>query len=369
MALVGGATKAPAKKGPAGQKPQIVVPYIRASHDYQGDVFFDQTFTPVSGKASKLTPQPQVPMYGFLYDVVIKVEGSGGDIDGGTVTKDFPFNILDSIGYTFPNGKEIVYPLPGFQAYLLNAFGGYAWSADPAAQPDYDGSYASPNFQLRLPAVITGWDQFGALSNQNSGSLYKVAGRLSDPDTWQSGGGGGLTPPDVRVTMLIEAGSAPLPQDMLGQPQQTRPPGLGTVQYWSVEDINVNAHSSIGPRTQRTGNLVRNWLWEFKDDNGVRSDNNIPDPVTLLWDTAPIWNAVPLSYLKDWAFERYGYALPDGVLAYPRTFDAQGHAGFENRHQWLPTLETSRINLNGDFPVQGTVSWLTNDVAITPAGR
>ena len=361
--LVG--TKKPAPRGGAAA-PKLVVPFVRAAHEYDGDIFFDQVVTPVAGRAQKLTPQPQVPMYGFFRNAYILVQGSGGNLKGDVITQDFPFNIFESVGLTFPNGKDIVFPIDGFQLYLVNAFGGYVWSSDPTQAPGYSGAYANPAFMLRLPGAITPWDAFGALSNQNSGSLYKINVQLSDPATWSTGGNN-PTPPNLHIQMGLEAWSAPLPTDMLGNAQQTNPPGFGSVQYWSAEEFPLTAGSNT-PRTQRTGNLVRNWIFTHYDANGVRSNANLPDPFSLFWDTAPLINSSPLEYRSIRAFEQFNIAPPAGVVVYTRTDDQDGHAGYENRHLWLPTLETARIYLQGIFGA-GTLKWLTNDVAITAAGR
>jgi len=58
-----------------------------------------------------------------------------------------------------------------------------------------------------------------------------------------------------------------------------------------------------------------------------------------------------------------------GVLVFPFTDDQDGGIGYESRHMWLPTVQSTRLEIEGAFGAAGTLEILTNDVAVTALGR
>lgn len=352
-------------RGPAAQQQRPLVPFVRAAHKHVEGAFADVTVTP-GASATQVGPY-DVPSYGFLRAVWIHVVGSGGTLGTGALAADYPWSIIREVSLTDPNGAQIVFPLTGYQLYCANAFGGYVWSADPTATPDYDATLPTPQFALRIPVEITPWDAFGSLANQNAASAYKV--RLTVGATTDLlATAGNAAVPAIRFRMFLEAWSAPGELDLLGQPQEVVPPGLGTTQYWSPYIPAISSGNNT-VRLTRVGNLIRTLVLINRDTNGARSTTNFPDPVSINWDASALYSNEMRTYRRRRMYEQYNFQPPTGVFVYSFTDDQDGHAGFENRHLWLPTLNATRLDINGSFGAAGTLEILTNDVAVTPAGR
>lgn len=340
-----------------------LVPFVRAAHHHTEGPFFQTTVTP--GTNAQVLGPFDVPAYGFVRNIWILVSGSGGALGGGALNADYPWNIFSNISLTDPNSNNLFYPQTGYQAYLANLTGGYVFSTDPAAAPGYVGDIVTPQFAIRIPVEITPWDAFGSLANQNAASAYKVnltVNTLANLVT-----GGSPTGPACVISGYLEAWSAPAAMDLLQNPQQTLPPGLGTTQFWSPY-VPVVAAGQQTIRLTKVGNLIRNLVLVFRTTAGVRSNTVPPDPIRIVWDSADLFNEA-LAYRRKVAYEQVGVAMPTGVLLYSFTDDQDGHAGFENRNLWLPTVQATRLEVQGSFGAAGTMEILTNDVAVTPAGR
>lgn len=349
-----------AKNAPARPR----VPFVRAAHRHVEGTFFDTTNTP---GASTLQLGPfDVPSYGFLRYVVLVVTGSGGALGGATLNADYPFNILQEVSLTDPNGAYIQFPVGGYSMMLENKYGGYVWSSDPAAAPDYDATLVTPQFMVRIPVEITPWDGFGSLANQNAASAYKVRVTLNASANLATGGA--PTFPAVRIRGYVECWSAPAQFDLLNQAQETQPPALGTTQFWSPYSPTISAGAQT-IRLTRVGNLIRNVIFVARNASGVRQANVFPDPITIQWDSAALIQTELQTYRRKRMYEQSNYAPETGVFVYSQTDDQDGHNGFENRHLWLPTVQATRLEVTGTVVAAGTWDILTNDVAVTPAGR
>ncbi len=351
-------------RGAGGKAPaRPLIPFVRAAHQHTEGPFFQVTVTP--GLLAQAIGPFDVPAYGFLKNVVIVVTSAGGALGTGVLSADYPNNVFSSVALTDPNNNNIQYPVDGFQLAMENLFGGYVFSSDPAAAPDYSATI-NPAFMLRIPVEITPWDAFGALANQNPASAFKVALTIPPLATLLSTVGT-ATAPNITIRGYLEAWSAPAPTDLLGQAQETLPPGLGTTQYWSPFSPVVAAGQQT-IRLTKVGNLIRNLVLITRDVNGARSAAMLPDPIRIVWDAADLINE-PVTYRRKKMFEQSGIQPPVGVYCYSFTDDQDGHNGYENRHLWLPTVQSTRLEIQGVFGAAGTIQILTNDVAVTPAGR
>jgi hypothetical protein len=66
--------------------------------------------------------------------------------------------------------------------------------------------------------------------------------------------------------------------------------------------------------------------------------------------------------------ERYGFDPDTGVIAYPFTHDFDGHPGNEMKDLWMPSMQSSRLEIRGTFGEAGTLSVLTNDIRPNTGG-
>ena len=302
-----------------------------------------------------------VPPFGFARYLVIDVQATGGAGGGAAAREDSPFDVLQDIMVTDVNGRNIVGPFSGSDLYEANKVGGYVENVDPKDLPSYSAPDADGNFsfKLRIPFEITSKDGLGALPNMNSSATYKLAYAIAaaskvfstDPAT---------TLPSIRVRVYLEAWTQPGAADARGVPNIVTPPMPGTTQYWTKSQFNVSAGEQRVP-LQRKGNMIRNLVLILRDASGDRDEASLPADLRLEWDGRILFNTSK-RLLKDQFFERYGVALPDGVIALDFTHDADGKPGNENRHLWLPTSQATRMEFVGSFGAAGVLTILTNDV-------
>lgn len=342
----------------------IVVPFVRAAHEHV-EPSFDVSFTPTT--SSQALGPFDVPAYGFLRHMWLLVTTSGGVAGSAALAADAPWSCLDEVTLLDINGAPIYGPTTGYELMLANMFGGYAWAPNPFVTPDANTTgVITFQFALRIPVEIDSWDGYGSLPNQNAAASYKVrlvGGTLANiySDTT------GLTAPAIRVRGYLEAWSQPSDRDLLGNPQEMLPPGSGTTQFWSkyVKTVASGSNTIVLPRV---GNLIRTLIMIQRNNSAVRTTTDYPSTPQIRWDARQLINE-ERTYRRNVMYERYGVIaanFPAGVFVYDFTHDQDGHSGNENRHLWLPTVQATRLELEGSFANAGTLTILTNDVA--PAG-
>lgn len=339
-----------------------LVEFTAAAHEHVEPAFDVQQAADTSSHA--LGPF-DVPSYGYLRHVAIVVSvASAGALGTGVLSEDFPFNILDDISLDDVNGGHIVGPVSGFDLFLLNLFGVYAFRSDPRDHPDYNASYTTAAFVLRLPVEIMHNNALGALANQNASAAYKVRCTVT-PLATQLSTVGTATGNTYRVRGYLEAWSQPTPTDLAGRPQAMVPPRHGTTQYWSYQSDVLSA-AAQQVRLKRTGNLIRTLIFIFRNTaDGLRSTTNFPDPIEIRWDARQLINEARI-LRRGYMVERNPLAaagLPAGVFAYQLSHDVLGKAGDGTPELWLPTVESTRFELSGTFGAAGTLRTLINDVA------
>lgn len=360
----------------SAKTPISTVPFIRASAEHREPAGIDVS--------RQLTTSDQdlsifdVPAYGFVRSIVLLVEATSGAGTAVTSHEDGPFNVIKNIALTEPNGAVIHQFNNGHELYLVNKYGGYraVVGADPRRSPAYSPiAAASGNFRflLRIPVEINLRDSLGSLPNQSAAATFKL--RLSLAAAAQVYGGTvPATLPTVRVRAFLEAWDQP--EDSAGgQANQTQPPAMNTTQFWSSYVVNYSTGLNTLP-FKRVGNYIRNLILIDRRAGTSRAngESDFPDPATLYLDTRPLdiveqWN------WRNQMYERSGYGgagvaneaaggLDNGVRVYDFTHEFDGTYGQENRDLWLPTLTSTRLELQGTFSNSGTLTILTNDVAV-----
>lgn len=375
LAPLGGAppTGAPTSGGPSGggaqgnKAPTLIVPFTRAAHEHVEPIF-DSSF--LLGANTQLVGPFDIPAYGYLRHLIIQVNATGGVGGGATVAKfeDAPWSIINEIVLNDVNGAPIVGPISGFDLFLANKYGGYAFLPDPTQSPVFSdvvtGAGASGNFAFlfRVPIEISNRDALGALPNQAASSTYKCRITMANSAGVYTTAPA-TTLPTVRFRVWMEAWTQPNPADLMGRPQQAQPPDTGTTQFWTKSPKIVNAGNQT-VRLDRMGNLIRTMILVQRNATPVRSTTDFPDPLQLLWDGRVILN-LGRDLIRHYMTERYGIGpalLETGVFVFDFTHDFDGHPGGELRDLWLPTTQASRVEMVGTFANAGTLTVLTNDV-------
>lgn len=366
------------RQGAGGKR--TAVPFTRASVEHTEPTGYDVSVPMTAGLTT--LPDIVVPAYGFLRAVKILVTTSGA-AGASVFGSDGPFNALQNIVLQEPNGAQICNFPSGYDLMLAQKHGGYWHGNDPRRSNSTSITPASGQFSfcLRVPVEVSLRDAVGALPNQNSGAQFRIKLNLASG----SAGANNLyttaptTLPTVRVRAFAEEWDQP--EDSTdGRPNSTVPPALNTTQYWSRQDFPVNiGQNQI--RLTRVGNLLRNLIFVYRSAAGARTateDGNWIDPATIYYDTRPL-DIVPRQLWIDRLYERYGYAATIGATAialdsgggreasvWPLDFchEFGGFVGRELRDLWLPTLSSTRLELQGTFASAGVLTVLTNDVTI-----
>lgn len=355
------------------------VPFIRASAEHREPAGIDvsRAFT---GSDQDLGVF-DVPAYGYVRNILLVVTATGGVGTGVTAAEDAPWNAVKNLALTEPNGAVIAQFNTGHDCYLANKWGGYRSNdgADLQASPTFSAIGATTgnfSFILRIPVEINLRDALGALPNQNAAATFKL--RVTQAASAQVYGVAPTTLPTVRVRAYLEAWDQPESQSA-GQTNQITPPAMNTTQFWSAQVYNVNAGAQT-IRLTRVGNYLRNLVMVYRRGGTSRLNGHadFPDPVTIYLDTRPL-DIVERNNFLHQMYERTGFGgalggtvpandtpqgLNNGVFVYDFCHEFDGTLGRENRDLWMPTLGSTRLELQGTFANAGTLTVLTNDVAI-----
>ena len=371
------------REGKADQKVLPTVPFIRASAKHR---------EPTGNDVSRiLTTSDQdlgvmdIPAYGYVRNIVVLVTASGGT--GGspaaTLTQNGILAALKNIYLTEPNGAVIAQYDTAYELYLANKFGGYnnAIGADPKSSPVYSNAgatFAGFSFLLRIPVELNMRDGLGSLPNQNAAATFKLRmtlGKVADI----AGGTLPTTLPTVRVRVGLEAWDQPEIQSA-GHTNQVTPPAMNTTQFWSSQSYTVNSGNNT-IRLTRVGNYIRNLIMVLESSATRAAGETVwtnADPVYFYLDTRPLDIIEPNAW-KEQMYNRSSYGgslgatvpaadaprgLENGVRVYDFMHEFDGTYGHENRDLWLPTLGSTRLELQFNASAAGTLKVLTNDVAI-----
>lgn len=346
-----------------------LVPFVRASdeHIQPGNIDVSRLIAATSQDLGVF----DIPAYGHMAWLYIKVSATGGTGVAAVYAQDGPFNVLRDIALTEPNGAYIVQFTSGYQLYLANKWGGYLppYAADPKL--NYYAAPTSGNFQfiVRVPVQVSGREALGALPNQDSAGQFKFRATLAPTtDVFTTNP---TTLPTVRVRAWLAAWDQPEPQTA-GMSNSIAPPASGTTSFWSVQSgIAVSAGENT-IELKRKGNYLRVVIFVLRTSaSRVTGEGNWPSETRFLRD------AFPARYYDNdiWQhqmFERTGFtgtkdtagALDNGVRVHDYAHEFDGGLGRENRDLWQPTRGSTRLEIAGSFGAASTLDIITNDVAI-----
>ncbi len=316
----------------------------------------------------------EVPAYGYLASIVLLVTiASTGNSAAVAAREDAPWNVLSSVRLSDVNGANIIGPMTGYDLFLANKYGGYAFQGDPRQSPSYSAPVAgagatggSSTFLLRIPVQVNPRDAYGALPNMNAASTFKINISLAALASVYSVVPNGTT--SVRVRAILEAWMLPGAADLTGNPNEQAPPGVGSYQRWVKNSFTVNNGANTF-RLPNVGNLIRNLVLVYRNATPARNDTTFMDPIQIMVDGVSILTH-PRELQRHYSQERYGYtgtaeaagALDTGVYAYPFCQELDGHPGYETREMYLRTNQATRLEIVGTTTAAGTLDVLTNDV-------
>lgn len=347
---------------PEGARPSIpgIVPFTSGAHEYN-EPFVDESVQPGAAATNLQSPHP-VPAQGYVRHLWILVQASGGVLGPGVLSADYPWNLFQQLALTDVNGAPLYGFLNGYDGLWTNIAGGYAGGVnDPRAHPIYVGTINGV-FAMRIPVEISHKDAFGCLANQNAAAAYQLHYTINPSATLFSTAP--TTVPTFRIRAWLEAWTLPNDLDVLGRPQAQVPPRHGTSQYTSgnSRDVFVGENNVL---LVRVGNLIRYLLVIARDNTGARSDGCFPDPLRFQWDARYLRN-IPQAYITSVLMRE---KIPDlvardtGVFLLPNNTSNRNTLGDDDPTLWYPTVQASRMQLDGNVATAGTMKIITNDVA------
>lgn len=364
----------------AKSAPVMTVPFIRASAEHREPAGID--VSRLITTADQDLGVFDIPAYGFLRSLFFVVTTTGGSGGSATASEDFPWNALKNIAVTEPNGATIDQFLSGFDSEMASKWGGYrdCAGADFMSSPTFSAISATTgafSYCFRLPMELNLRDGLGSLPNQNAAATFKLRMTLAASTTIYATPPA-TTLPTVRVRVFLEAWDQPESQSA-GAVNQTSPPAANTTSFWSTQVYNYNAGQQT-IRLTRVGNYIRNIIMIARRTASTRANGHLdfPDPLTVYLDTRPL-DIIERNNFLHQMFERTGFGgsvgatipandspggLNAGVFVYDFMHEFDGSLGRENRDLWLPTLGSTRLEIQGNFANAGTLTVLTNDVAI-----
>lgn len=350
-----------------------VKPFVRSSMEHRESAGIDRTVQMTASDQDLGTFS--IPAYGYLRSLFVVVTLTGGTGGAPVFLPDAPFSALKNVLVQEPNGSTIFQANTGYDLFAINKYGGYrpSPSGDLRSSPFYAATVPNASYVFRIPLELRGRDALGALPNQNAAASFVFRATVSGSGSVYSTAP--TTLPTVRIRVFAEEWDQPTPSSD-GSANSTTPPAMNTTQYWSPQVFPVVAGNNT-IRLTRVGNYIRNLLFIYRDNAGARvtfASNNWPDIAQLYYDTRPV-DTIQADQWRHTVLERYSYGgrgiavnaaagLDDGVFPYDFCHEFDGEVGYELNDGWLPTLSSTRLELQGTFGVAGTLTVLTNDVAV-----
>lgn len=364
-ALPAGPGGAPRAAGQPAPQAVQAVPFIAAAHEHT-EPAFTSVVTP---GANSVTLGPfDVPAFGYMRHILLEVSGTGGVLGTGVLTADWPWNIFEAVTLYDVNGAPIYGPFDGYAMLWSNIVGGYAFEQDPRGDPLFSGG-VNPVFYLRIPVEISHGDGMGSLSNQNAAASYKVELRVRP--LVQLISPAPTTAPSLTIRGWLEAWTLPNEVDLAGRPQAQLPPAHGTTQYWSHFTRSVIAGANT-IQLPRVGNLIRNLIIIARSNAGARDDTAFYDTITFQWDARVLYQESRSLRIRNMWERLVDTGRDAGVFVYSFSHSDMGRSGDGSPVLWLPTVQSSRLELQGNASIAGSLQILTNDIApaeVIPAER
>lgn len=374
-----GATAPPASRSPQGQNSKNVTPFIRSTKKHR-EPFYDFTVnnagaTPASGALSPIN----VPAYGFLRGLWVRVDTVGGAGAASlNIANNGPWNVFNFMGLFDVNGAPLYGPYSdGYRAFLIQKYGAYHRYYD-GFQNDFQTPSTANNgnghWWYYIPVEMVRRNGMGSLANLNAAATYKLQLSVNAANIWSAGTF--TTGPSVRIRVWLDAWAQPPATDLLGNMTAQTPINHGTTQFWSEQVYPIGAGQQT-VRLVRVGLYIRMLICTLLLSTGLRdtTDSDWADPVQLFLDGFELQN-VSQNFLWNEMYALYnltpngataagGAGLRDvGVYVFQFVDDDSSVLGNEERNRYLATLQSSRLEIRGSFAGSAAqLSVLTNDIA------
>lgn len=371
------------------QTPQnrMPIPFTRAARrkSIQG---YNRTYTLAAGSVTPVEPI-ELPPAGFIRDIemYVTIASSGNSATvANPAVGDLPWNVINSMQVTNAAGDTIYVPINGYQLYLINKYGGMYETphCDPRSDPSFvalttgmGATAGSGTFVLRIPFELDPRDAFCALPNLAANKAYQVLINLASISQIWSGGTAPNGTVTVNITMVMNYWSQPNAANGEGYPQETAPPGVGSVSLWRLQSINTTGGGNRIDQWYNVGNVIRLALLTAYNNGSpnIRSDAVWPaisyirlNNDQLFYKPVALW----LSEMRQ-AYE-YGTTagtkdtalnLDTGVYVLSEFMRQHGDVEVDGpRDQYLVTLDSTLLQMEAAnwSAAANTLYVLTNEI-------
>lgn len=284
QAQAGGQAAAPAPQAAS------VIPFVRGSGKGKYK-FYSKSGLTLTTSSQDLGPI-DVKAYDYMRSILVTFTTTAAGGATGTAQADAPFNAFTNIAVKQPNGQTMYQVSSGYHAAMIQKYGFYRNYGDPREDPNYfvNGSWAT--FAFRIPFELDLRDALGALPNKDAAAPFSLELTLNTLSNVFGSGQG--TSPTVTVEAWLEAYDQP-PTTLNGQPVQTTPPNMNTLQRWTEQNITMST-GQFDARVRKLGNYLRMLLPIMRNSSGVRvglqqggtaasvASSNWADPVQIVLD-------------------------------------------------------------------------------------
>lgn len=305
-----------AAKAGSDKDKQVVVPrpFVAGSRPI-GEAKFDETktFTTTQQRFTSFNVSPQ----GFLGGIWMLFENVTAT-NAATVAfaDDAPFNAADSIYFQDVGSQPLDGPYNGYDLFIIDKYGGYAFQGDPKASPVYSvtagagATGGSFTMVLYIPVEIVHRDALGVLPNTSASATFKLDVALAPTatvyDTAPTNAG------NCRLRYYLEGWQDPDETDINGQPVSQNPPAPQTTQYWQKGTLDLGTGSFDKPLDTFNG-MLRNLIFinyrtaDLPTAGRANGDADWPDPFTFMYEKNVLIDALPRTLWRHWIATHYGY--------------------------------------------------------------
>ena len=353
-----------------GNAQQRVVPFVVGSTEGvqlgTTPLGFNQT------GAQQIFQNLEVPPTGFhrgLWAIVTAT--TTGNIAATTFAPDGPFAAVANVRFMDISSNPLFGDMAGYEWYLTNLLGGYWPVQDPTQSRLYSavvgtgGNGGSFKFALWIPAEIVGREAFGSLENMAANSTFRF--NLTAEASAAVYSVAPTTLPAITIQFVPEMWNKPSASYM-GDPVLPTPPRNDTTQYWSRNQYTWSGTGTQQVKLQRVGFSLRNLVLLFRTTANVRlTDVQMPPTLEFAIDNKTVRLAT-----MDWWINNTSQraqlsptGLPSGVVGLSFCHDENMRQGNEIKTLYLPTAEASLLQFKFTPTVAGSLTVLTNDLAIT----
>src|SRR5581483_9596086 len=343
-----------------------VVPFLRGSGKGKYK-FFSKSGLTLTTATQDLGPI-DIKAYDYMRSILVTVATTSNGGATGTAQADGPFNLLTNIAVKQPNGQTMYQVSSGYHAAMIQKYGYYRSYSDPREDPNFLVHGSAATFAFRIPFELNLRDALGALPNKDAAAPFTLELTLNTlTNVFGSGQG---TSPTFTVEAWLEAYDQP-PTSLNGQPVQTTPPNMNTLQRWTEQNITMST-GQFDARVRKLGNYLRELIFISKNSSNARIvTNGWADPVQIVLDEDVKDNISQADWTRRmWEVWNYG-AIQSGTAATGGTasiasvaIDTPGGQDtgvwvqqyfhdtrdeVENANLYLPTIESEDYLLRGSW--------------------